>query len=109
MLNLIKMYSNLPLIPKDRFFRIRDIAVLNPKKDQILTQGMFNRYCPQQYPDKCSPQVLVSPVMILSSYQNIFRIPYEDWVRFDKINQEEELSFPIFVDTNEDWIAKLER
>lgn len=107
MLETLKMYANLPLIPRESFFRIGSIAVLNYKKDHILTYGMFNRIYPHLYPPKPCHGLLVSPVMILSSYNNIYRIPDDDWSRFDTINKDC-FEFPIFVDTNGDWIKHLE-
>jgi hypothetical protein len=107
MSKLVKMYADLPLIPPERFFRIKGILILNHKRDHILTYGMFSRTYPELYPKNSCTEFLVSPVMILSSYNNAFRIPHNDWSRFKTINKEV-IKFPVFVDTNNDWISQLE-
>lgn len=109
---IIRWYSKLPLVPKDSFFRISDIGLINQNKKTRLTYGMFNQYHPNLYTRGLPREMNVSPIIILSSYNGIFRTNHMQWTSLEEIYKNNLVSrkgiFPIFVDTNTNWIKQLE-
>ena len=109
---IIRWYSKLPLVPRDSFFRISDIGLINHNKKTMLTYGMFNQHCPNMYAKGFPLEMCVSPVIILSSYNGIFRTNHMQWASLEEIYKNNLASergiFPLFVDTNTNWIKQLD-
>lgn len=107
--NAIKYYSKLPLIPKDSFFRISNIGLIGLPNLKYMALHDAN---PELYP-KCSLLYNeVSPVLIMSSYNNTYRVHPDKWLDLKNIHTLTILNrkrsiFPIFVDTNIDWVKQL--